>query len=560
MEKAMPELNIPPSDNKTKSMVKNLDLDCEKIDACPNNCMLFRNDHKNDEFCHTCGASHYMSWSLQKKHRVSVKTLRHFPLIPRLKRQFMCSKTADSLRLHDEECSKDGKLRHLTDGLAWKDFDRLHPDFTLDCHNVRLGLSSDGFNPFRILSLSHSTWSVMLMHNLLRHNLDVMHIEKNIVDSILGSLLDISSKTKDHAEDRYDLKDMEIRKNLHPKDTEDSKRTKFAKACFSMTNGEKSIFCGVLKTTKLPDGSASNISRESIQEKGIKLPMNNSRFRTSFKEGVTASVHLTRTTLGNGEIHNEHDIHDLPNCKQVKRNSVIPANSLDEFHNNQGIHIDDETKCDNHTIADVEFMHAPIINEHNKGLDDLVDQEELGGDECDVEEEIYIDCSKKVEGKKWVMTGLRDAWSRHKQKINEKFYDKNSTLEDMLAKCPDGIPDNQFRHLIKYWKHPTVQRAAKDNNEEPSKLEMFIANRTKTGKEIQGNTQVAAELQNRQNSGERTDDAFKTVFGKEQPVTRSSLKKDEEINILKQKHANEMTSLKEELRKEMRHLFTQLLQ
>ncbi|WMV42632.1 hypothetical protein MTR67_036017 [Solanum verrucosum] len=88
-----------------------------------------------------------------------------------------------------------------------------------------------------------------------------MHIEKNIVDSILGTLLDISGKTKDHAKARYDLKDMGIRKNFHPKDTEDSKRTKFAKACFSMTNGEKSIFCGVLKTAKLPDGSASNISR-----------------------------------------------------------------------------------------------------------------------------------------------------------------------------------------------------------------------------------------------------------------------------------------------------------
>ncbi|KAK6793629.1 hypothetical protein RDI58_007082 [Solanum bulbocastanum] len=98
-------------------------------------------------------------------------------------------------------------------------------------------------------------------HNLLRHNLDVMHIKKNIVDSILGTLLDISGKTKDHAKTRYDLKDMEIRKNLYPKDTEDSKRTKFANACFSMKNREKSIFCGVLKTSKLLDGSASNISR-----------------------------------------------------------------------------------------------------------------------------------------------------------------------------------------------------------------------------------------------------------------------------------------------------------
>ena len=69
-----------------------------------------------------------------------------------------------------------------------------------------------------------------------------MHIEKNIVDRILGTILDISRNTKDHAKARYDLKDMGIRKNLHLKDKEDSKRTKFAKVCFPMINGEKSIF------------------------------------------------------------------------------------------------------------------------------------------------------------------------------------------------------------------------------------------------------------------------------------------------------------------------------
>ena len=117
LKEAIPELNIPQSYNKTKSMVKNLGLDYDKIDACPNDCMLFRNDHKEDEFCHTCGASRYIQApkvdseleSSKKQHRVSAKTLRHFPLIPRLKRLFMCSKTANSLRWHEEERSKDGK-------------------------------------------------------------------------------------------------------------------------------------------------------------------------------------------------------------------------------------------------------------------------------------------------------------------------------------------------------------------------------------------------------------------------------------------------------------------
>jgi hypothetical protein len=98
-------------------------------------------------------------------------------------------------------------------------------------------------------------------HNTLRHNLDVMHIEKNIFDSIIGTLLDIPGKTKDHENARKDLQKMGIRKKLHPKDINQGKHVMFAKACFSMTKNEKSIFCGVLKKAKLPDGCASNISR-----------------------------------------------------------------------------------------------------------------------------------------------------------------------------------------------------------------------------------------------------------------------------------------------------------
>jgi hypothetical protein len=33
---------------------------------------------------------------------------------------------------------------------------------------------------------------------MLRHNLDVMHIEKNVVDNIIGTLLNIKYKTKDN--------------------------------------------------------------------------------------------------------------------------------------------------------------------------------------------------------------------------------------------------------------------------------------------------------------------------------------------------------------------------
>ena len=54
-------------------------------------------------------------------------------------------------------------MRHPADGKAWKDFDKLHIDFASESRNVRLGLTSDGFNPFRTMSLSHSTWAVLMM-------------------------------------------------------------------------------------------------------------------------------------------------------------------------------------------------------------------------------------------------------------------------------------------------------------------------------------------------------------------------------------------------------------
>ncbi|CAJ2674634.1 unnamed protein product [Trifolium pratense] len=172
LKEAIPNLNIPESFNKTKAMISDLGLDYKKIHACPNDCMLYWKDRENDNSCNICKASRWKEFtqvegesSEQAKydHKVPAKVLRHFPLIPRLQRLFMCSKTAKEMRWHDEERSKDGKLRHPADGKAWKDFDILHPDFSSEPRNVRLGLSSDGFNPFRTMSISHSTWPVMMV-------------------------------------------------------------------------------------------------------------------------------------------------------------------------------------------------------------------------------------------------------------------------------------------------------------------------------------------------------------------------------------------------------------
>ena len=43
------------------------------------------------------------------------------------------------------------------------------------------------------------------------HSIDVMHVEKNVCDSLIGLLLNIRDKTKDGVNARLDLVDMDIR-------------------------------------------------------------------------------------------------------------------------------------------------------------------------------------------------------------------------------------------------------------------------------------------------------------------------------------------------------------
>ncbi|XP_019261156.1 PREDICTED: uncharacterized protein LOC109239086 [Nicotiana attenuata] len=495
LKEVFPFAQLPESFYKAKSMIKNLGLHYEKIHACPNDCMLYWNDNEKAKNCSVCGSSRWknvIDLLTNASSKVPEKVLRYFPLKPRLKRIFMCSETAAAMRWHATERPNDGNLRHPVDGEAWKYFDSLHEDFARDPRNVRLGLSSDGFNPFRTMSISHSTWPVMLMnYNLspwicmkpeyiilsriipgpsspgkdidvylqpliaelkelweigmetydadsneifqmraallwtvsdfpalamhsgwstkgrwacptcnhdtcsqslkhsrkmcylghraflppdhpsrrdkksfhgkenhrttptplsgieafeelrefnnmfgkgqkktrrdsegpwkkksiffnchigskLRHNLDVMHIEKNICDSLLGTLLDIPEKTKDQVNSRYDLQEMGIRKELQPIKDNNGK-VYLDKACFSMKTEEKKLFCSVLKNVKLPKECASNISR-CVQVDEMKISVYKSHdahfivhylLQVAIRKVLPKNVSLALIRLGN---------------------------------------------------------------------------------------------------------------------------------------------------------------------------------------------------------------------------------------------------------------------
>ena len=153
--KTLPDGNtLPRSYREAKAFLKELGLSFDSIHVCPNNCVLFRKEYAKKDKCPTCGASR---WKYPERKACAVKVLRYFPLIPRLQRFFSSRKTAENIRWHQlKRLPKAGVLSDPADGEAWKDFDKCWPEFAADPRNLRLGLASDGFNPFGALSQSYS--------------------------------------------------------------------------------------------------------------------------------------------------------------------------------------------------------------------------------------------------------------------------------------------------------------------------------------------------------------------------------------------------------------------
>ncbi|KAL8107413.1 hypothetical protein AgCh_023983 [Apium graveolens] len=164
---------------------------------------------------------------------------------------------------HAFERKKDGKLRHAADGEAWKTIPNHKWRFDKRRFNgeVETGTSAPMLTGRQVAEILNGYQNSFGRDNLTRHNLDVMHIEKNICDSVLGTLLNIGVKTKDHLAASLDLQDQGIRKALHPMPSTDGKNLEFRAAKFDMTNKEKEIFCSVLQNAKFPYGFASNISK-----------------------------------------------------------------------------------------------------------------------------------------------------------------------------------------------------------------------------------------------------------------------------------------------------------
>jgi len=150
-----------------KSMMKPLSLGYQKIDICPNFCMLYYLENIEMTECITYGHSRYKPRTGRGKTLVAYKKIRYFPITSRLQRLFMSPRIVEHMTWHQSHHAVDGVMVHPSDGEAWKHFNSMHPQFSAESRNVRLGLCTNGFNPFRSFAASYSYWPVILtVYNL----------------------------------------------------------------------------------------------------------------------------------------------------------------------------------------------------------------------------------------------------------------------------------------------------------------------------------------------------------------------------------------------------------
>ena len=160
---------LPKSHYEANKILCPMGVEYQKIHVCHNDYILYRNQFVEMCKCQTCGISHYKvnddecSDDATTNNSRPAKVCWYLPIIPRFKRLFANAEDAKYLRWHADGRIIDGFLRHPVDSPQWEKIDRLYPEFGQDPKNLRLALTSDGMNPFKNLTTSHSSWPILLM-------------------------------------------------------------------------------------------------------------------------------------------------------------------------------------------------------------------------------------------------------------------------------------------------------------------------------------------------------------------------------------------------------------
>nr|KYP34267.1 hypothetical protein KK1_044801 [Cajanus cajan] len=169
LKEMLPEDNMLPNRNyEAKKILCPMGLEYKKIHVYPNDCVLYTNDFATLKVCSTCGLSRFKkkidgSSGEEEIEGPPAKVLWYLPIIPRFKRLLAIKEDARNLTWHENGRKCDKFLRHPADAPQWRGTGEGYAECVAESRNLRIGLATDGMNPYGNLSSKHSSWPVLLV-------------------------------------------------------------------------------------------------------------------------------------------------------------------------------------------------------------------------------------------------------------------------------------------------------------------------------------------------------------------------------------------------------------
>ncbi|KAF8601798.1 hypothetical protein BDV93DRAFT_410381, partial [Ceratobasidium sp. AG-I] len=159
LPRAFPELDQLPTEHRMHARVAFLSgIQGVRIDCCIDVCVAFTGEYESYQNCPQCGKDRYEPDPQRPGQSRPRKTFQYIPLIPRLINMYRDCKMADKLGYRGNFRSMAGVFRDIFDGALYQrlrsrrvwvsgqKFDHNYFDMPTD---VALGLSTDGFGPFK---------------------------------------------------------------------------------------------------------------------------------------------------------------------------------------------------------------------------------------------------------------------------------------------------------------------------------------------------------------------------------------------------------------------------
>ncbi|CAI8603600.1 unnamed protein product [Vicia faba] len=424
LKEAMPDLNIPVSFNKTKSMIKDLGLDYKKIDACPNNCMLFWKDHEKDDSCHICGTSRWIEYpEVANDLKESIKAHK---LMPKHGKTLMPNNRERVQQIIEvvDETPKKGTQQERVQKV----------DHNLDKETIAKKMEIDKLSQPKVMK-DHAHGDKEVVQETPKKRTQVKAtVNRERIQKVDGKL-----------DNHIAMKKAERPKLLQPQAKE------------VLAHGNKEVSQGMLKK-RIHENLLEN-NRDKIQ-----------KIFTSQRKWMQPSQTMVKNraaalTVALIKINQKKEL-DKKVFKIGQKSTKKMQSQIEKKKNKHPKEklvgklcakrfMQELWKSENSTFCPLRYTNWSGMPDDNKNRFWRYTNRNF---------------ILPVEARDWIETTVREAWRRYKHKIKKNHFLKYSNMTERLKNRPPNVPIAQFKSLCAYWSKETIQAISENNTRNRAQL------------------------------------------------------------------------------------------